>query len=199
MKTKRKKTGKKTVIIGISFAALVFLLLGYRVVKSTNPPNPSPTPIPVTSITTQITLSPLISSNPNAKCHINGVLPDPTCTPGSSNPNVTQANIQQTICVAGFTQTIRPPVSFTNNLKVQQIADYGYTDTSLHDYEEDHVISLELGGAPADPKNLWPEPGASPNPKDHIENLCHKKVCDGEITLAAAQHEIATNWQTACQ
>jgi hypothetical protein len=25
------------------------------------------------------------------------------------------------------------------------------------DYEEDHLISLELGGAPRDPKNLWPQ------------------------------------------
>jgi hypothetical protein len=84
-------------------------------------------------------------------------------------------------------------------LKKQQILDYGYSDTNLKNYEEDHFISLELGGAPADPQNLWPEPGASPNPKDRIENLCHKKICNGEITLAQAQQQIATNWPTACQ
>ncbi len=140
-----------------------------------------------------------ISVNPNASCHIQGLLPDPNCTPGSTNQEVTQANIQQTICVRGYTKTIRPPASYTDQLKIQQIAQYGYSDTNPRDYEEDHLISLELGGNPTDPKNLWPEPGSSPNPKDKIENLCHEKVCSGQITLSDAQHQIATNWQTACQ
>ena len=82
---------------------------------------------------------------------------------------------------------------------MQQIIAYGYTDKNPRDYEEDHLISLELGGNPTDPKNLWPEPGASPNPKDKIENLCHEKVCSGQITLGQAQQEIATDWPTACQ
>jgi hypothetical protein len=29
-------------------------------------------------------------------------------------------------------------------------------------YEEDHFISLELGGHPRDPKNLWPEMWGTP-------------------------------------
>ena len=41
---------------------------------------------------------------------------------------------------------------------MKQIAEYGYADTSTADYEEDHLIPLELGGAPRDPNNLWPEP-----------------------------------------
>jgi hypothetical protein len=43
--------------------------------------------------------------------------PDPELTPGATNSNVTQANIQETICKSGWTDTIRPPTSFTNNLK----------------------------------------------------------------------------------
>jgi hypothetical protein len=43
--------------------------------------------------------------------------PDPETTPGVINPEVTQANIQQTICVKGWTTTIRPPASYTNSLK----------------------------------------------------------------------------------
>jgi hypothetical protein len=132
-------------------------------------------------------------------CQIQGVLPDSSCTPGAIDPQVTQDNIDQTICKTGYTKTVRPPVSYTNKLKRQQIADYGYSDKNLQDYEEDHLISLELGGNPTDPKNLWPEPGASPNPKDKIENLCNKKVCSRQITLEQAQREIATNWTTACQ
>ncbi len=144
---------------------------------------------------TAITDVPAIPST----CHEKDGLPDPTCTPGSTNFAVTQANIAATICTSGYTKTIRPPVSYTQSLKKQQIIAYGYVDKNFGDYEEDHLISLELGGNPTDPKNLWPEPGASPNPKDSIENICHQKVCDGEIALATAQKEIATDWKTACQ
>jgi hypothetical protein len=128
---------------------------------------------------------------------LNG-LPDKGCTPGATDPRVTQANIQQTICVSGYTATIRPPSSYTTNLKIQQIKEYGYTDINTSDYEEDHLIPLEVGGAPSDPANLWPEFGSIPNPKDKIENLCHQKVCDGQISLSEAQIEIASDWRTAC-
>jgi len=134
------------------------------------------------------------ASSASITCHIRGVLPDPVCTPGVANPQVTQANIGQTICVRGWTKTVRPPVSFTSALKRQQIVQYGYVDTNPAHYEEDHLISLELGGAPRDPRNLWPEPGASPNPKDHIENLLHDRVCSGALSLALAQREISTQW-----
>ncbi|MFC4906560.1 hypothetical protein [Actinomadura gamaensis] len=123
--------------------------------------------------------------------------PDPKCTPGATNPDVTQANIQQTVCVAGYTKKIRPPVSYTNALKKQQIAEYGYKDTSPASYEEDHFIPLSIGGNPTDPKNLWPEPGGSPNPKDQVEFKLYKALCAGQITLAAAQKAIVTDWTTA--
>ena len=37
------------------------------------------------------------------------VLASPTLTPGSLNPDVTQATIGSTICVRGWTATVRPP------------------------------------------------------------------------------------------
>jgi hypothetical protein len=144
------------------------------------------------------TVSPEVVQYSNGSCHsVNGE-PDPNCTPGAANPNVTQANIQSTICVSGYTTTIRPSTSYTNKLKAEQITEYGYTDTNLSDYEEDHFIPLEVGGDPTSPKNLWPEYGGSPNPKDSIENLCHKEVCNGQISLVEAQREIVTDWHTAC-
>jgi len=133
-------------------------------------------------------------------CHARpGPLPDAGCTPGATNPQVTQSNIKSTTCKSGWTATIRPPVSVTDKLKREGIGAYGYTDKSMRSYEEDHLISLELGGAPDDPKNLWPEPGASPNPKDKVENALNAAVCDGHVKLADAQHAIATNWTTAEQ
>jgi hypothetical protein len=87
-------------------------------------------------------------------------------------------------------------------LKKQQLAS-GYAfngDMSTTDYEEDHLISLEIGGAPSSAANLWPEPYASPDgarTKDLIENKLHALVCAGTMQLAAAQSLIATNWWTA--
>jgi hypothetical protein len=89
--------------------------------------------------------------------------PDPAITPGVPNPDVTQATIQQTICVSHWTATIRPAPSYTDHLKVQQLQAARYKDKSPAHYEEDHLISLELGGHPRDPKNLWPEPWGTPN------------------------------------
>jgi hypothetical protein len=130
-------------------------------------------------------------------------LPDPGCTPGALNPNVTQSTIHSTICVSGWTSTIRPPSSYTTALKVKQIAEYGYSDTSTSDYEEDHFVPLELGGAPRDEKNLWPEPryddGSSYTAysKDSVENKLKSAVCNGRVSLADAQDAIMTDWTTA--
>jgi hypothetical protein len=119
--------------------------------------------------------------------------PDPACTPGALNPAVTQATIAQTICVSGWTETVRPSESVTEPEKVASLAAYGDSG-SPHEYEYDHLVSLELGGALNDARNLWPEPGASPNPKDSVENALHRMVCDDQLQLTQAQHIIATNW-----
>lgn len=154
-------------------------------------------PVTIAEVSPELTRD--VQGASDSECHIRGVLPDPDCTPGAIDASVTQENVFETICQRGYTKTVRPPVSFTNELKKEQIAAYGYTDTNLRDYEEDHLISLELGGSPADPKNLWPEPGGSPNPKDKVENRCRDMVCTGHISLALAQKEIAANWTTACR
>src|SRR5579875_80661 len=127
---------------------------------------------------------------------LNG-LPDPTCTPGATNSNVTQSNIYSTICVSGWTSTVRPPVSYTEPLKVARIQDYKYTDTNLGDYEEDHLIPLELGGSPTSVFNLWAQShqGAYTSyQKDSLENYLNSQVCDGKLKLVDAQQEIATDW-----
>ena len=63
---------------------------------------------------------------------------------------------------------------------------YGETGP-LSAYQEDHLISLELGGDPADPRNLWPEPYPRAAQMDQIENELNAQVCDGSLTLAQAQ------------
>lgn len=129
-------------------------------------------------------------------------LPDPSCTPGVTNPDVTQATIHSTICVSGWTSTIRPPTTYTNKLKQQGIIDYGYSDTNMSDYEEDHFLALEDGGDPSDPRNLWPQPhagDANSYDKDGVETKVKNAICAGTVTLAAAQQAMLTDWTTAEQ
>ena len=129
----------------------------------------------------------------STRCHARGPLPDAACTPGSLNPAVTQATIHQTICVSGYTASIRPPVSESNRLKRLAAVAYGVTD-SLSNYEGDHLIALELGGAPDDIANFWDEPHATSFAKDQLENHLRSDVCAGRAPLAQAQHAIAADW-----
>ncbi len=109
-----------------------------------------------------------------------------TRTPGALNRDVTQATIGSTICRHGWTRTVRPPVAFTNELKLRQLSEYGLRGPPSH-FQEDHLISLELGGDPVDPRNLWPEPYPRAAAVDQIEDELNRKVCDGSLSLAAAQ------------
>jgi len=144
-------------------------------------------------------------------------LPRPDLTPGAIDPRVTQANIQRTICRSGYTAKVRPSSSYTSKLKRQQLEQYGYSgshpyqeeDPQPSAFEEDHLISLEIGGHPTDPRNLWPEPwkysvadgGAGSktvelgaHAKDRVENWLHKQVCTGQMSLDEAQRGIAHDW-----
>jgi hypothetical protein len=82
--------------------------------------------------------------------------------------------------------------------KKEQMRELGLSGTTA-DYEEDHFISLELGGSPTDPRNLWPEryapkPGAKAKEKDIVENYLHRQVCTAQMTLVEAQKAITTDW-----
>jgi hypothetical protein len=114
----------------------------------------------------------------------------PALTPGALNPEVRQSTIRQTICSRGWTKTVRPPSSFTSPLKLVQIREYGFPGGAA-DYQEDHFISLELGGAPTDVKNLWPERRPRADDVDKIENQLNAQVCSGAISLAEGQRREA--------
>lgn len=131
-----------------------------------------------------------------ARCSANGPYPDKSCTPGALNSSVTQSNFQRTICVSGYTSTIRPPVSYTDPLKAELMRSYGLTGPASA-YELDHFISLELGGNPTSPANLWPEaylPAPGAHEKDKVENYLRGQVCAGQMMLADAQRQITGDW-----
>jgi hypothetical protein len=124
-------------------------------------------------------------------------LPNPSLTPGTTDPNITQQNIHSTVCVKGYTKTVRPPASYTNKLKKRQMRQYGYSDLNTKDYEEDHLIPLGIGGNPSDQDNLWPQPRNSEwnaAKKDELEFMLYRMVCKNEIPLKEAQAAIASNW-----
>jgi hypothetical protein len=154
----------------------------------------SPTPTP----TANPTLGTAVALHKVAKtsgCRVRGPLPDPACTPGARYSKVTKANV----CVPGYSKRVR---NVPQSVKDAVYRAYGITKHfNGTTGEVDHLVSLELGGANEagnDPaSNLFPE-AASPKPgsheKDKLENLLHSRVCDGTMTLRAAQTAIAKDW-----
>ncbi len=133
--------------------------------------------------------------------------PNNDLTPGAIDVAVTQVNIDETICVHGYSAGVRPSTDYTGFLKHRQM-DYQptrYLDKNPVDFEEDHLIPLDLGGAPKDEKNLWPEHWSEPwgaRTKDKLENALHRRVClppgsPNRISLTVAQHAIAVDWIAA--
>ena len=116
-------------------------------------------------------------------------IPDHERTPGAINPDITQDNINATVCVPGYTKTIRPPSYHTSRLKAKQMRDLGLPGT-MHDYHEDHLVPLCVGGAPSDPRSLWPQPVTgkwSTKEKDQLEASVCRQLCRGDITLQQGQ------------
>jgi hypothetical protein len=176
------------------------------VATSTAPTPAAPTVAPIPPLAPSLAApTPVIAADawvpsPRTKttgCAIQAGPPDPACTPGAVDPRVSQTTEPTTICRSGYTATVRPPVSVTDRIKREQMAAYGLQGQPLGGYELDHLISLELGGAPADLANLWPEPWTgegNAHQKDSVENFLNREVCRGTIHLVDAQRMIATDW-----
>lgn len=126
-------------------------------------------------------------------CHLDAGKADTACTPGATNPAVTQATIRTTICVRGWAGPMHPPTSFTRSLKRQQMIEYGLTGPPS-DFKLDHLVSVELGGATRNPGNLFPQPNAASYVKDREEGRLKADVCAGRLTLAEAQRKIGVDW-----
>ena len=177
---------------------IIILVAGYLLFPQTSGPGtPAPaTPVPTTLSVETTNTVPIGNAVKATGCVSDGILPDRECTPGAIDPVVTQQLIDGTICVVGYTDTVRPPVSVTNKIKITELMAYGLPDI-MSDYELDHLIPLEIGGCPDCVSNLWPEPyniAMGAREKDKVENYLHKAVCNGEMTLTEAQLEIATDW-----
>lgn len=92
---------------------------------------------------------------------------------------------------------MRPPVAITDPSKRERIAAYGLSSAQQRTVVLDHLIPLQLGGAPQDVANLWPEPTTGPataGMKDGVESYLNGEVCRGRMQLADAQRQIASDW-----
>lgn len=120
---------------------------------------------------------------------------------GAVDPNVTQANIHQTICVPGYSTKIRPPQAYTGALKKKQMKAQHITGT-MTVWEEDHLVPLSVGGSPTSEQNLWLETRTGPwgaAAKDRLEVRMHSLVCKDQVPLATAQQAFESNWISAYQ
>jgi len=140
-----------------------------------------------------------VAASPPGSCHYRGGLPDPVCTPGGDpDPRVSQATIRTTICVPGWSASVRPPVSVTEPIKRERMRAYG-VNAPLSTVELDHALPVSLGGLTT-VQNLWPQSWDGPegaHVKDRLELRVRYLVCQGKLPLAQAQHAITTDLVTA--
>lgn len=117
--------------------------------------------------------------------------PDPGLTPGS-----VVLSSARDVCAGGrVNQAGVIPVALGQTV----FQAYGIRSPKPRAYELDYLIPPELGGS-SDIRNFWPQPYSpewNARLKDALEDRLHDLVCAGEVSLATAQHEIATDWITA--
>jgi len=134
----------------------------------------------------------LLRQSPSASTAYAGMLPDHDFTPGATR-QVSLADL----CTADHDEVVR---SVPGPLQQEVFRKYGIKDTPVTEFEVDYLITPGLGGAD-DVRNLWPEPHANTAwnsyVKDQLEDHLHHMVCDGKLSLADAQRDIATNWISA--
>jgi hypothetical protein len=91
-----------------------------------------------------------------------------------------------TLCVSGYSATVRPSASYTSALKRKWVP----AGHKVSEYELDHSIPISIGGDPYNEANLWLQDWANAKRKDIVESQLHRDLCNGKITLNQAQDKI---------
>jgi len=118
-----------------------------------------------------------------------GSLPDPECTPGALFLDITAKDV----CLSGYSRSVR---DVSQSLKEKVYRNYGVTQRKPGEYQIDHLIDLQLGGA-NDISNLWPQPDVplpGANEKIKLGGLLNRMVCQGKMQLQDAQEIMSRNW-----
>ena len=113
------------------------------------------------------------------------------------NPDVRQETIQQTICVKGYSSTVRPSTSYTGPIKSRLMREAGMPDDERSDWALDHHIPIALGGHPRrlDNLQLLTQHDNSRKSRIEVKLLCY--VCTGQMQLDQAQKEVWDDWEAA--
>jgi hypothetical protein len=115
-------------------------------------------------------------------------VPNPSLTPGA-----TVLLSREEICRETSANNKAVPVA----LQRRVFDEYGIRSAEPRAYEVDYLITPALGGAD-DIHNLWPQSSSATvwnaQVKDALEGHLRNLVCEGDLDLATAQREIATNW-----
>lgn len=108
-----------------------------------------------------------------------------SCTPGA----FTRLSHQQ-VCASKN----RP--SLTASTRRTVLSNYGVPNWTGANGEIDHRIPVFLGGLTV-ARNLWPESGSIPNPKDALEFRVFRRVCFGDpvkMRVKTARRIFLSNW-----
>lgn len=115
-------------------------------------------------------------------------LVNPAMTPGVVRPLSRTA-----VCQTAWGRDHR---HVTTAMKREVATRYGVPWDERANYEFDHLIPRELGGAD-DVLNLWPQAWTDAKRKDRLENRLHVLVCNRTLSLRQAQTVIRSDWQQA--
>lgn len=111
-------------------------------------------------------------------------LPDSVGTPGAIETSDTAIVCHRT------TKALRH-VTLTMHKAI--FAAYRIDYATRAGFEDDHVVSLELGGL-NDDANRWPQPYPQAFSKDSVENWAHRQACSGKLSLAYIQRQMVSDW-----
>lgn len=103
---------------------------------------------------------------------------------------------REEVCRASNTKNKDVPAAVRRKV----FEEYGISFAEPHAYEVDYLITPALGGSD-DIHNLWPQSNRAAVwnslVKDELEDHLRDLVCSGQLDLATAQREIATDWIAA--
>jgi len=121
------------------------------------------------------------------------IAPTAAWTPGSVS-----ALTRDAVCSAPGGEAPSPVVSASVAQEV--FRRYGIRNPRPRSYELDYLIPPALGGT-SDPRNLWPQPYSAgvwnARVKDALEDRLRTLVCEGNLDLATAQRDLASDWIAA--
>lgn len=102
------------------------------------------------------------------------------------NPAVTQQTIGTTVCVVGWSGSVR---HVTPAVRRAAFTRAGIVRADWAKFELDHLVPLSLGGSNS-LANLRPVPLAIAQQQDGLERGLHSSVCAHRVSLAEARARI---------